>query len=618
MRNRGSCRRISPGGRIGLALALALALTLVSAPPGFAQRVAHRLSAAGDPSSRVDDLLLPRVSPDGEWIVYVESSAVDGGDLWAVRRWGGTPVALSVPLPAGDKVQYFEITPDGRRVVFSADQETSGSYEVFSVPIGGPAAAAVRLSPPLAAGEFSIWISPLAAGQRVVSAKCSATGCHDFWSAPLDGSQPPVQLTATLPDGRSASATHLGPDGERLFYLADAGNPGQDELWSVPVDGSSPAVKLNPVLAPGGYVHAYEVSPDSSRVIYHADARVQFQYELYTVPAAGPSNLARRISGDPVTGGDVGLSALSPDGAWVVYRADQNVDEQFELFAVPADGSASAHPLVPPMVAAGDVVDFQIDAASERVVYRANALDATKVELFSVPITGPPSAAARLNADLPANPSGVDSYRLLDDAARSVAYVADQQAAGRMELWAAPIDGSAPPRSLSGAMAATADVTLWGPVASDPDHLLFVADRILDERFDLWSTPVDGSQQPTLLDFGNTNPNGDVTSFVTSPDGRETVYRADRAQNDHFNLYATQTVNPVSQVTVNPLGLPASDVDEVFPGYPEYRFTPDGRGILFLADLDVDERLDLWIADSLIFKAGFEQGDTSEWSAAFP
>ena len=501
MRNRGSCRRISPGGWIGLALTL----TVVSAPAGFAQRVAHRLSAAGDPSSRVSSQLPPAVSPDGEWIVYVESSALDGGDLWAVRRWGGTPVALTVPLPAGDQVQYFEISPDSRRVVFTADQETSGAYEVYSVPIGGPAAAAVRLSPPLAAGEFTYWITPLAAGERVVTAKCSATGCHDFWSAPFDGSEAPVQLTATLPDGRSSSLTRLGPDGERLFYLADAGNLGQDELWSVPVDGSSPAVKLNPVLAPGGYVHGFEVSPDSSRVIYHADARVQFQRELYTVPSTGPSNQAQRISGDPVAGGEVGLASISPDSAWVVYRADQNVDEQFELFAVPADGSASAHPLVPPMVAAGDVVDFQIDAASERVVYRANALDASKVELFSVPITGPPSAAARLNADLPASPVGVDSYRLLDDAARSVAFVADQQVAGRIELWAAPIDGSAPPRSLSGAMAATADVTLWGPVSSDPDHLLFVADRILDERFDLWSTPVDGSQPPTLLDFGNTN-----------------------------------------------------------------------------------------------------------------
>jgi hypothetical protein len=47
-------------------------------------------------------------------------------------------------------------------------------------------------------------------------------------------------------------------------------------------------------------------------------------------------------------------------------------------------------------------------------------------------------------------------------------------------------------------------------------------------------------------------------------------------------------------------------------------FTADSRGLLYAADHDVNSPLDLWISDSMIFGAGFEIGNTGEWSADRP
>ncbi|MEM6572969.1 MAG: hypothetical protein AAF736_01770, partial [Pseudomonadota bacterium] len=45
-----------------------------------------------------------------------------------------------------------------------------------------------------------------------------------------------------------------------------------------------------------------------------------------------------RLNGLLVEGGDIRSSTISPDGAAVVYVADQDIDEVFELYSVSIDG----------------------------------------------------------------------------------------------------------------------------------------------------------------------------------------------------------------------------------------------------------------------------------------
>jgi len=52
------------------------------------------------------------------------------------------PLKLNGGLVIGGSVQDFQISPDGSRVVYRADQDTVSARELYSVPIaGGPVAS---------------------------------------------------------------------------------------------------------------------------------------------------------------------------------------------------------------------------------------------------------------------------------------------------------------------------------------------------------------------------------------------------------------------------------------------------------------------------------------------
>ncbi len=559
LRERLLLRRIAPIAWIG---AWAAILAIGYAAPGLAARRAQRLSAPGLPQSDIYSQVKPQVSPDSEWVVYAhDPNTAFARELFAVRRWGGTPVRLSALLPTGSAIFRFEITPDSRRVVYEVDQEVTGQREIYSVPIGGPAGASVQVSPEPGAGEEARFFYLASSGQRVVSILC-ATNCLSIWSAPVDGSSAPIQLSDPIAADRQITpGLTVAPGSDRLIYLSDRLVLGHLDLWSVPADGSAPPVKLNPALVAGGGVNRGLVSPDGSRVFYVADQLVDERFELFSVPIAGPSTLAIKLSGPMQAAGDVASASFSPDGQWVIYTADQTIDEKRELYSVPADGSASWRQLNAALIPAGDVQEFTLDPLSEYVAYIADAAIDEQQEIFSVPIAGPAAAAVRLNGTLTAN-GDVGGTIALADPGRHLLYVADAVIDERYEVWSAPYDGSSAAFPISGSMVAGGDAVGFAYANLDQTRVVLIEDRLVDERFDLYSVPVDGSTAPLLLS-GTPVATGDVTSVVTYPATQEVVFRADRGSDEQFNLYATTaTVDNPAPPVLNPLGLPQSDVYE--------------------------------------------------------
>lgn len=95
-------------------------------------------------------------------------------------------------------------------------------------------------------------------------------------------------------------------------------------------------VKLNAPLVSGGEVLEFAASPDGQWVVYRADQDADNVIELYSVPSTGGT--VTKLNDPLVPGGAVGEFAISPDSAWVVYRADQVIDGHFDLFSVPIAG----------------------------------------------------------------------------------------------------------------------------------------------------------------------------------------------------------------------------------------------------------------------------------------
>jgi hypothetical protein len=142
-------------------------------------------------------------------------------------------------------------------------------------------------------------------------------------------------------------------DGARAVYRADQDTAGKNELYSVSTSGGS-VTKLNPSLVAGGNVQgiALPVGPDDgNRLTYRADQEVDNRFEIYSVPITGGSVIklnAALIAGGNVTGQGGGIYHSQ-----VLFIGDQDVDEQSELYSVPATGGTPVK-LTGTMVSGGD------------------------------------------------------------------------------------------------------------------------------------------------------------------------------------------------------------------------------------------------------------------------
>jgi dipeptidyl aminopeptidase/acylaminoacyl peptidase len=231
-------------------------------------------------------------------------------------------------------VQRFELDATGARAVFLADRLADGELELFSVP--------------------------------------------------LDASAAPVALFDFPEPGRTTFTFALAPDGQRVVFSADLAEAGVRELWSVPTDGSAPPARLSGALVPGGDVQDFRIAPDGSRVVYSADQRVDEMRELFAVPLDG-SAPPLVLSGPFLPGSDVvGAFAIRADSRQVVYVADQDEDERFELFGAPLDRVKASVRLSGPMVAGGDVQPhgFVLTPDGAAVLYIADQEEDGAFELF--------------------------------------------------------------------------------------------------------------------------------------------------------------------------------------------------------------------------------------------
>jgi hypothetical protein len=184
-------------------------------------------------------------------------------------------------VTGGDVSPFLEISPDSSRIVYRADQDTDGLTELYSVQPNG--AGRVRLNGPLAGGGVSpAEVSP-DSSRALYFADQDTANVTELYSVPLDGSDLPVKLNGSLVAGGDAGGFALfSPDSSRVVYLADQDSDGVNELYSVPSLGGAAPVRLNGPLVSGGDVHGdFRISPDNTHVLYTADQETDDIYELF-------------------------------------------------------------------------------------------------------------------------------------------------------------------------------------------------------------------------------------------------------------------------------------------------------------------------------------------------
>jgi hypothetical protein len=151
-------------------------------------------------------------------------------------------------------------------------------------------------------------------------------------------------------------------------------------------------------------------------------------------------------------------------------------------------------------------------------------------------------------------------------------------------------------------------------VAFSPDssRVVFRFDLAVDERFDLYWAPTDGSTVQSRITNRGTNPappRSVAFRWYVHPDGERVIYQYNESvPNDERGLGEQRLVGPYTadaQLNVTPVtGGKVSD----------FLLYPDGAGLAYRADETVDEKFEIFTTDLRLFGDGFEEGTSAAWS----
>ena len=519
---------------------------------------------------------------DTEAVAEIYSVPIDGSSA---------PVKLNSSAPHADvEPARIRFSSDGSRVVWIADHATDQVFELWSAPSDG-SSPMIRLSgAPVLNGDVSSF-AVSSTGWAVYLGDQDIDEQHELYSTPLDGSLAAVRLNGTLVAGGDVDAFEVVPDGTRVIYQSDQETDSTLEIFSAPIDGSATAVKLSAPFSPGGGSvngpeNAFAISPDSRRVLYRGRQGPISPIVLYTAPEGGgaPAQaLTSAVSGRGVLSERIRFTANS-ERAYFTAQIDPN--PAVELFTVPADGSGSPVKVSGTPVAGGHVVEFDVPAASTTVFYRADQDVDGQVELYSTPGDGS-GTPVRLNDTLP--PDGdVRKLAISSDGAR-VAFLADSGADELFELSSVTADGSTAPVQLSADP--EAGVTLGDVeqfvISPDALQVVYTADQDEDQVREIYSVPISGGQpvrlNPELVEGGNVARN----DFHVSPDSRSVVYRSDSIVDERHELFLSPIDGSLTPQRISHFPLRG----RIRSG--STRFTPDGSHVVYIAEepAGVRERL---------------------------
>lgn len=483
----------------------------------------------------------------------------------------GTASAQNYALTEDAPTQLYhaQITADGQRVVYSG-REPGFAYELFSVSLAG-GSAPVGLDMGIGAPDFLVTPDSSRALHRVGGG---------LVSSPLDGSTA-IPLHALTGPG-DVGAYLVSPDNNWVVFEARP-TGGVRSLLGVPLDGSQPATDLftGPLLAD------FKIAPDSARVLYRFALPGGNPYDLYSIPIDGSSGAVSLSSMIPQGFNDVYLYEITPDGSRVVFSTEDNTLNSIAVDGVPGND-----------LRIGGIwstfLTFELSSDGASVVYMDGG------HASSAPVDG---GSAPISLDGPLTPyfGSVDFATLSPDAG-TVIYASDVRSPNRFELYSVPTDGSRAPVRLSGSIVSGGTVVFdWAPPVVSPDSttVVYLADQEVDQRFELYSVPIDGSAAPARLN-AELAPNGDVAftnlgfqirnGFRISPDSLRVAYIADEVIDERFELFSVALHGGSSRRVNGPL---ISGGDVTISGY-KFDFSPDGRRILYGADQEVDEDTQLY------------------------
>ncbi|MEO7794688.1 MAG: hypothetical protein ABIV06_07915, partial [Thermoanaerobaculia bacterium] len=401
--------------------------------------------------------------------------------------------------------------------------------------------------------------------------------------------------------------------GDRIAYVAEIA--GSLQAWSVPFAGTSAGgVRLDPPAVGGEILLTVFFRPDGAHLLIQFLDNVAITARIFTVPAGGPAAAAILLADETLGGCAPVANDFTADSAHLIFAGYCGPGfVATQLWSLPATGPAAAAVSLGGSFATGGTLQgLALSPDSQWVVFSADRLVDERVELFSVPVVGPTAAIVRLNPTLVANGDVKTGFKISPDSTR-VAYIADQVSDERFFPYSVPIAGpSTSAVSLyQGVLAVGADAQEL-TFTPDSSRVIFRFDLAVNDRFDLYWAPADGSAVQSRITNRGSNPapaRSVAFRWYVHPDGERVIYQFDEfAAFDERGIGEQRLVGPyTADARLN--GVPVTGGKVSY-----FELFPDGAGLAYHADEAVDEKFELFTVDLRLLGDGFEEGAANAWS----
>ncbi len=412
-------------------------------------------------------------------VVYVADQAVfEKYELWvADPASSAPPVRLNGTLSANGDVDAYKFTPSAGTVVYTADETTLNRSELYIVNVNNPGLS-TRLNTPLTLNRDVVDFAVSPDGSKVAyRADQDSDNVYELYLVNVASPGVSVKLNPSLVSGGwIRSGFEFSPDGTKVLYRADQEVVDRLELYTVDVASPGSSHKVNSALVSGGNVYsAFSFSPDNKTIAYVADQDTDEQLELY-IAAAATLGTTQKMNGVLIPDGDVCRYEWSPDSKRIAYCADQETDGVLELYTVALDQAGQSVKMNPPLVSGGAVTSgYSFSDDSSFLVYAAKQDAPARTDIYRVNIATP-GVTTKVNASLVSG-GNVVGFRISNDGAR-VAYVANQENADVYEVYQADFLTPGTATKLSGKMSATGAYRVR--YSADGLHAVYMADQDSD------------------------------------------------------------------------------------------------------------------------------------------
>jgi Tol biopolymer transport system component len=400
-----------------------------------------RVRLAGDIARGSGSRPLVQISPDSRKVVYVPNAGQDRLVVVPIAGPANAGGRLTDPFAAGRQVGRFEISADSRSVVYR-DQHAGLPDELFRVPLTlapDPDPPTTRLNGPVVAGGDVIEFQLAPNGKVLYRADQERDGQYELYRVNLGGAER-VKLSRLLPADRTVGGGLGGPialvtgDGSRVVYRTHHQwlDAGFDELYSVPMAGPAPAGVLL-VREPTDHSADRVQEQLGGGYLVYITVDATGQSLLHSVPLTGPASAAKVLS-FPSRQTEL---PLTPDGERVLWMIGSS------LFILPTGGGQHTrlngdeqpiHPLL-------------VNTTGSRIVYRSGESNGRN-HLYSASAGG----GERFNLTTLLASVDIDRVALTDDGLRAVYTVSRPGQPSRSQLYSSRLVPSIlPPTSAAAA-----------------------------------------------------------------------------------------------------------------------------------------------------------------------